>query len=130
MSNTTSTAEIRPVKLDEMVSFDAGKFQSKTVHACAEGKEMVLSFEPGQFIPVHTPPVDLTLYVISGGFEVAAGEREYVLGPGELLSIPRNVARGVRAKERSVVLAFVTPLPTEAHHVKVEEGLREGVFRP
>lgn len=129
MSNA-QIKEIHPVNLDELVSFNPGKFKSETVHACAEGKEMVLSFEQGQFIPVHTPPVDLTLYVIRGAFEIAADEQDHSLGPGELISIPRNVSRGVRAKERSVALAFVTPLPTEAHHVQVEAGLRDGVFRP
>ena len=94
-------------------------------------KVMVVGFEPGQFIPVHEPEVDLTFVVLEGTGTIVAGGQEQEVGPGVVAFAPAGEPRGVRAAEtRMTALSIVTPPPTEADHAKVREGLRTGTWRP
>ncbi|MCB0154762.1 MAG: hypothetical protein KDF65_08190, partial [Anaerolineae bacterium] len=82
-------------------------------------KVIVACFEPGQFIPVHQPGVDLTLTILEGQATVAAGEKEEQPGPGCLVFVPAGQARGIKAETRLVVLHVVTPPPTFEDHTEV-----------
>ena len=89
-------------------------------------KVMALFLEPGQFIPVHRPKVDLMLTVIAGMGTVVAGTEEQEVGPGTVAFVPAGVRRGVAAKTRMTALSVVTPPPAEADHAEVRAGLRAG----
>ncbi len=89
----------------------------KVIEAC---------FEPGQFIPVHQPGVDLTLAVLEGTGSLVAGEREEPIAPGTIAFVPAGEARGIKANTRLILLHVVTPPPTDADHVQVAAGLRRG----
>lgn len=98
----------------------AGNQRAKVILAC---------FEPGQFIPVHRPGVDLTLAVLEGKGQLVAGEHETDIGPGAIAFVPAGEARGIRAETRLVLLHVVTPSPTEADHLEVMAGLQRGTWR-
>ncbi len=89
----------------------------KVIEAC---------FEPGQFIPVHQPGVDLTLAVLEGTGSLVAGELEERIAPGTIAFVPAGEARGIKASTRLILLHVVTPPPTDADHVQVAAGLRRG----
>ena len=108
----------RPERFNPLVL--AGNQRAKVILAC---------FEPGQFIPVHRPGVDLTLLVLEGEGQIVAGERETAVGPGALAFVPAGETRGIRAETRLVILHVVTPPPTEADHVEVMAGLQRGAWR-
>lgn len=87
-------------------------------------KVMVVCFEPGQFIPVHRPEVDLTLTVVEGTGTVVAGDEEHEVRPGTVVFAPAGAPRGIRATTRLVALSVVTPPPTDADHAQVRAGLK------
>jgi quercetin dioxygenase-like cupin family protein len=90
---------------------------------------LLVCFEPGQFIPVHQPGVDLVLLVLEGEGRLIAGDRDEPISPGAIAFIPAGEPRGVRADSRMVALQVVTPPPTEADHTEVVHRLGEGRWR-
>ena len=90
---------------------------------------LLVCCEPGQFIPVHRPGVDIVLLVLEGEGCLVAGEREEVITPGAVAFIAAGEARGIRADTRLVALHVVTPPPTDADHAEVVRGLRQGSWR-
>lgn|SRR5512142_2319076 len=113
---------------------DAMKFRPERFNAIALSgndrvKVILACFEPGQFIPVHRPGVDLTLVVLEGEGALVAGDREEKIGPGAMSFIPAGEARGVRADTRLVALHLVSPPPTDADHVEVMSKLKQGTWK-
>lgn len=118
MNSYRDAAAFRPERFNPVVV--AENERVKVIEAC---------FEPGQFIPVHQPGVDLTLAVLEGTGMLVAGEREEPLAPGMLAFIPAGERRGIKATTRLVLLHVVTPPPTDADHVQVNSGLRRGDWK-
>lgn len=112
------TAAFRPEKFNPVVL--ALNERVKVIEAC---------FEPGQFIPVHQPGVDLTLYVLEGEGALVADGNEQHIAPGALAFIPAGESRGIKAETRLVVLHVVTPPPSDADHTQVMAGLAKGVWK-
>lgn len=92
-------------------------------------KVVLTCFEPGQFIPVHSPGIDMTLVVLEGEGTVVAGDQEADVGPGAIVIVPAGSARGIKATRRLVAVHLVSPPPTEADHAQVQAGLRQGSWR-
>lgn len=112
------TAAFRPEKFNPVVI--ALNERVKVIEAC---------FEPGQFIPVHQPGVDLTLVVLEGEGALVADGHEQRIVPGALAFVPAGESRGIRADTRLVVLHVVTPPPTDADHAQVVAGLAKGAWK-
>ncbi len=111
------------------VSYDTAEFNAIPLAETERGKTILACFEPGQFIPVHAPAVDLTLVVLEGEGQVVADHQEDRVGPGAIVVVTAGEARGVRAETRLVALHVVTPPPSEADHVEVRAGLERGTWR-
>ncbi len=86
-------------------------------------------FEPGQFIPVHSPGVDMVLVVLEGDGQAVAGDQEVAIGPGAIVLVPAGQARGIKATSRLVAAHIVAPPPTEQDHKEVQARLAAGVWR-
>lgn len=93
--------------------------RSKVVLAC---------FEPGQFIPVHSPNVDVMLLVLEGEGMLVAGEHKEKVGPGAVAFAAAGETRGVKAQTRMVILHVVAPRPTQLDHVEVMSKLQKGTW--
>jgi quercetin dioxygenase-like cupin family protein len=91
--------------------------RSKVVLAC---------FEPGQFIPVHSPKVDVMLLVLEGEGTVVIGNLKHKVGPGAVAFAAAGETRGVKADSRMVLLHVVSPRPTQLDHVEVMSKLQSG----
>lgn len=113
----------------DVVAFRPERFNPTGLAGNERAKVMLVCFEPGQYIPVHRPGVDLTLVVLEGQGELVAGEQEAELGPGAIAFIPAGETRGIRATTRLVLVNVVTPPPTEADHNEVMAGLQRGSWR-
>lgn len=113
----------------QTTNFTPERFNPVVVAENERVKVIVACFEPGQFIPVHRPGVDLTLTILEGQAIVVAGEEEAQLGPGCLVFVPAGETRGLKAKSRLVVLHVVTPPPTFEDHIEVMAGLKRGSWR-
>ncbi len=130
---TSDSEDVKPVatitSTRARMTFGREKFVPVPVAENARARVLIVCFEPGQFIPVHRPGVDLTLVVLEGEGQLVAGEQEQRIGPGTVAFVPAGQARGVKAESRLVAVTVVTPPPTETDHVEVAPKLRAGTWR-
>ncbi|MEJ2282280.1 MAG: hypothetical protein P8X85_01650 [Desulfobacterales bacterium] len=102
------------VNAGDMKSFDENKFSPKPVYQ-SEGMKVVLAyFKQGQFIPVHSPQVEVVLCILEGEAEIVAGDERVVAKKHDLIVVPKGVKRGVKALSELSVLHVVQPPPGEA----------------
>jgi quercetin dioxygenase-like cupin family protein len=114
----------------EKVRFAPERFTPVPLGESARTKALLVCLEPGQFIPVHDPNVDVTFVVLEGTGTIVAGAQEAAVGPGAVSFVPAGEARGLRSGTgRLVALHVVTPPPTSADHSKVMAGLERGSWR-
>ena len=59
----------------EAVSFRPEKFNPIMIAGSSHIKAVLTCLEPGQFIPVHRPGVDMLLLVLEGEGQLVAGDR-------------------------------------------------------
>ena len=116
------------VNAGELKSFDDHKFTPKPVYQ-SDGMKVVLAyFKKGQFIPVHSPQVELVLCILEGEAEIVAGDKLVTVAKDDLIIIPKGVKRGVKALTELTVLHVVAPPPSEDDHKEVHQRLAEGKF--
>lgn len=114
---------------EQAAAFRPDKFNPVLIAENERVKVIEACFEPGQFIPVHSPLVDLTLVVLSGSGALISDGDERHIGPGAVAFIPAGTARGIKAETRLVLLHVVTPPPNDADHVQVAAGLKRGEWK-
>ncbi len=113
----------------DRVRFEPQRFTPVPLAESARTRALLVCLEPGQFIPIHEPNVDVTFVVLEGAGVIVAGTEEARVGPGAVSFVPAGEARGLRATERLVALHVVSPPPTAEDHSAVMEGLRRGSWR-
>lgn len=109
--------------------FVAERFSPVPLGQTERVKVVLTCFEPGQFIPVHSPGVDMALVVLEGDGTVVAGDQESDVSAGSIAIVPAGQARGIKARTRLVAVHLVSPPPTEGDHAQVQTGLRQGSWR-
>ncbi len=114
---------------EQAAAFRPEKFNPVVLAENTRVKVILACFEPGQFIPVHQPGVDLTLIVMEGEGTLVAGEREEKIKPGTIAFISAGETRGIHAATRLVLMHVVTPPPTDADHLQVAAGLKRGTWQ-
>lgn len=121
--------EIVKVNAGQLKSFGDKRFAPNVVYQSAGIKVVLAYFKAGQFIPVHTPGVDLVLFVLEGEAEVIAGGDERLTARKEdLIIVPKGLKRGIRALTELTILHVVQPPPSEEDHKEVHAKLAEGRF--
>ena len=109
-------------------ALDDSAFSPVPVYTSKDYRVILAYFKAGQFIPVHTPKIDLVLLVHSGTGEVVAGNERREVKPGDVVIVPRGEKRGVRAISDMEILHLVSPPPTDADHEEVAQKLMKGTF--
>ena len=120
--------EIVKVNAGELKSFGDKKFAPNVVYQSAGMKVVLAYFKTGQFIPVHTPGVDLVLYILEGEAEVVTGDERLTARKDDLIIVPKGLKRGVKALTELTILHVVQPPPSEEDHNQVHARLAEGRF--
>ncbi len=120
--------EIVRVNATELKTFGEKHFAPKVVYQSAEIKVVLAYFKKGQFIPVHTPGVDLVLYILDGAAEVVAGDERLTAAKDDLIVIPKGAKRGVKALSELTILHVVQPPPGVEDHNEVHAKLSQGRF--
>jgi len=120
--------EIVKVNAGELKSFDDKKFAPNVVYQSAGIKVVLAYFKTGQFIPVHTPGVDLVLYILEGEAEVVTGDERVTARKDDLIIVPKGLKRGVKALTELTILHVVQPPPSAEDHNQVHARLAEGRF--
>ena len=110
-------------------AFKPERFNPVVLAETQRVRVILVCLEPGQFIPVHRPGVDMALVVLEGEGLLVAGEREETARPGVVAFVPAGESRGLKAQTRLVALHVVTPPPTQDDHAGVIAGLAKGEWR-
>lgn len=113
----------------EFISFSPAKFNPVELARSERVRVILVCLEPGQFIPVHRPGIDMTLLVLEGRGTVAAGDTETEVEPGAVVFVQGGEKRGIKAQTHLVALHVVSPLPGEADHKEVMAGLARGTWK-
>jgi quercetin dioxygenase-like cupin family protein len=116
------------VNARELKSLDDNKFTPKPVYQTEEMKVVLAYFKPGQFIPVHSPRVDVVLCVLDGEAEIVAGDELVTAKKDDLIIVPKGHKRGVKALSELTLLHVVQPPPGEEDHNEVHRKLAGGQF--
>ena len=121
-------ADILRANAKELKSFGEINFVPNVVYQSTEIKVVLAFFKKDQFIPVHSPEIDLILYIIEGEAEVVAGEKRLSAVKDDLIVIPKGAKRGIKALTALSILHVVQPPPTAEDHKEVHTKLAEGKF--
>ena len=116
------------VNSKDIKSLNDNRFSPNPVYQTSDMKVVLAYFKPGQFIPVHSPQVDVVLHIIEGEAEIVAGDRTVTAKKDDLIIVPRGLKRGVKALSELSLLHVVQPPPAEAEHNEVHRKLGEGKF--
>ena len=121
-------AEIVKVNAKELKSFGEQNFAPNVVYQTGQIKVVLAYFKKGQFIPVHTPSVDLVLHILEGDAEVVAGDKRLNAVKDDLIIIPKGAKRGIKALTELTILHVVQPPPSAEDHNEVHVKLAKGKF--
>ncbi|MDT7864973.1 MAG: DUF2249 domain-containing protein [Thermoproteota archaeon] len=124
----SKTSEVIFTNIEKIKRFSKDAFTPIQVHRTNNYSVVFTFFKQGQFIPIHTPNIDLVLFVYKGQGIVIAGESKYEINEGDLIIVPKNVRRGILAKTDMEALHLVSPPPSEKDHAEIEEVLKRGKF--
>jgi quercetin dioxygenase-like cupin family protein len=120
--------EVIKANIKELKSFDEKKFNPKVLYQTDNLKVIAAYFKPGQFIPVHTPGVDVVICVLEGEAEIVAGNEKFVAKKNDLIVVPKGTKRGIRALTELSLLHVVQPAPSEKDHLEVHQKIASGRF--
>jgi quercetin dioxygenase-like cupin family protein len=86
--------------------------------------------DKGKVTPLHTHPVDETVYVLEGDILVHLDGQEYRVGAGGMVVAPREVPHAFRVMlDRTRVLCFQTPGGGDAFYLDASEPIGpDGTF--
>jgi len=125
MSEDKSVVKVNALSLK---SFDEKKFNPKAIYQSDQMRVILAYFKKDQFIPVHTPKIDVILCILEGEAEVVAGEERIRMKPNDLIVVPKGLKRGVRALTDLTVLHVVQPPPSEEDHKEVHQKMTQWKF--
>ncbi|MXR52258.1 cupin domain-containing protein [Halovenus sp. WSH3] len=113
-------------------AFDDEQFATSGVFQSDRMKVVCGYFEPGQFIPVHAPGSDVMIHIKSGTGVVREGPTEHEVSPGDIVVVPADTDRGIKADDdtRLEAVLVTAPPPTDEEHAPVRAGLRNDEFDP
>lgn len=121
-------SEIVKVNAQELKSFGEQNFSPNVIYQSSEIKVVLAYFKKGQFIPVHTPAVELVLHILEGEAEVVAGDERLNAVKDDLIIIPKGAKRGIKALTELTILHVVQPPPAAEDHNEVHTKLAQGKF--
>ena len=116
-------------RYETLASFTPDRFHPIPFGQSERSRALLVCLEPGQFIPVHAPDVDIVFVILEGEGTLVAGAREELVGPGAIAFAAAGEARGLQARTRLVAVHVVSPPPTEGDHAAVMAGLERGSWR-
>ncbi|MGB9854070.1 MAG: cupin domain-containing protein [Candidatus Bathyarchaeales archaeon] len=70
---------------------------------------VLICLESGQEIPPRPEPYDVCFYIVEGSGTFTVDSEKADLSHGEIVFAPANVPRGIKSKERLVVMGIQEP---------------------
>ncbi len=125
--NSTENSEDNGVVItsfEKKRAYDEKVFSPVSIYSTGTYRVILTYFKAGQFIPVHSPNIDLVFVVQSGKGEVVAGTRRERIKAGDVVIVPRGVKRGIKAETEMEALHIVSPPPKDTDHEEVARKLQ------
>lgn len=116
--------------IDENRKYSDKAFNPVQVYAGQNYAVIFAYFKAGQFIPVHSPSIDVIIFVYKGKGKVFIGEKITEIKEGDLVVVPKWTKRGILAETDMELLHIVTPKPSLKDHEEVQKGLDRGSWLP
>lgn len=95
---------MEPVKINKEVKFNQEGIRPNFLYTSDKMRIPLLCLEAGQEIPAHASAEGL-FFVVEGSAIFTLGEEKMDIGPGTLVIAPAGAIRGIKSKERLVVVA-------------------------
>ncbi len=103
--------EAKAIRLSQFQQFDSTRMVSKLLHDSERCRVALFCLETGQEVTSHTSSSEVLFYGVEGRGIISIGAEEVRLEEGSLLVCPPMVLHGIKAEERTVILAIITPRP-------------------
>lgn len=91
--------------------FAPDRHVARLLHDAPEMRVVVFGLEPGQEIPPHTAPSRVLLHLLQDRGVFLTGKGEEPAYPGAFVVTEPNESHGLKAAERTVMLAVIAPRP-------------------
>jgi quercetin dioxygenase-like cupin family protein len=96
-----------PLTALDLVTYQSGQVVSRTL---AQNKVMSLTlfaFDAGEGLSSHTAAGDAFVQILDGEAAITIGEKEVVLGAGQVVAMPAGVPHSLHAEKRFKMLLVV-----------------------
>ena len=103
--------EAKAIRLSQFQQFDSTRVVSKLIHDSERCRVVLFCLEAGQEVTPHTSRSEVLFYGVEGQGTISIGADEIIIEEGTLVACPQMVPHGIKAEERNVVLAIITPRP-------------------
>ncbi len=103
--------EVKVIRLSQSQQFDPTRVVSKLLHDSERCRVALFCLETGQEVTPHTSSSEVLFYGVEGQGTISIGAEEVVLEEKSLVACPPMVPHGIKAEERAVILAIITPRP-------------------
>lgn len=91
--------------------FSADRPVSRLLYDSDAMRVVVFGLQAGQEIPPHTAPSRVLMQIVQGGGAFVTGSGERRAGPGSFVVTEPNEPHGLKASEKTVMLAVIVPRP-------------------
>jgi len=97
--------------LKDKISFSKDGPRKEIIYDSKEAKGVLFCLEPGQSVGPHAVSSEIALFAIEGKGIFITGDGEKQAEKGSLVVCIDNEQHGIKAVERFVVLAVISPRP-------------------
>ena len=86
--------------INTLLDYQEGSVVSRMLINKKIGTVTLFSFDKGEGLSEHTAPFDALVYVFDGKAEIIISQKSYILGKGEMITMPANEPHALNALER------------------------------
>lgn len=104
MNEQSNTPKGKAFDLAHHVEYADDSVVSKTLIKKEIGNISLFAFDQGQGLSEHTAPFDAVVYILDGEAEITIGGQLQIVGAGQMLVMPANIAHALQAKKRFKML--------------------------
>lgn len=111
-----------------LAAFLPEKFVQKRIADTDAFDVRLICLDTGQIFPVHTPDADAVYILWEGRADLIIGEKETQIATGHIVTVPRGMRRGFRARAKTIVFMMHSPPLPESLWKELETRQATGEF--
>lgn len=96
------------LRLKDQIDYQPGQISSKTLVQNDKVSMTIFSFDKGEEISTHTSNGDAMVTVLEGTGRFTVGDEVFILGEGETLIMPHDVAHAVYGEDKFKMLLTIS----------------------